>query len=144
MDLSIKPIEGSVIHYSFLWSDEYEAGITEGKKDRPSIVILTSENGKVLLAPITHRRSVEMTGLEIPMKLKRQLGLDEEKSWVVASDLNRFTWPGFDIRKIPGKSGDTCIYGNVPPEFLSQIRSLLASLLRKNLVVTVDRDEGPS
>ncbi|WP_375554679.1 hypothetical protein [Roseovarius mucosus] len=144
MDLSVRPNEGSVIHYSFLWSNEHEAGITEGKKDRPSIVILTSDNGKFLVAPITHRGAVEMTGLEIPTKLKRQLGLDEDKSWVVASDLNRFTWPGFDLRKVPGADKDTCIYGSVPPEFLSQIRSLLASLLKKNLVATIDRDEGPS
>jgi len=34
MDLRIKPVDGAVVRYSFLWSHEHKAGLREGSKDR--------------------------------------------------------------------------------------------------------------
>jgi hypothetical protein len=32
--------------------------------------------------------------VEIPAVVKRHLGLDEARSWIVVSEINRFIWPG--------------------------------------------------
>ena len=31
---------------------------------------------------------------EVPRKLKRHLGLDEEPYWICTDQINEFTWPG--------------------------------------------------
>jgi hypothetical protein len=31
--------------------------------------------------------------------VKRHLGLDEDRSWIVVSEGNEFAWPGYDLRK---------------------------------------------
>lgn len=144
MDLRIKPVEGTVVRYSFLWSHEHRAGLREGSKDRACVVVMSSDDGRFLLAPITSRPPEKSTGIDLPLEVKRHLGLDERKSWVIGSDLNRFTWPGCDIRMVPGRNPPTYSYGHLPSGYLLQIRSTLAGLARKRLVVTIERDDGPS
>ena len=53
------PEPGLVISYSYLWHGEYEAGQEEGRKDRPSVIVLavereTDETAVVTVLPITH------------------------------------------------------------------------------------------
>src|SRR3546814_20208097 len=81
---------GLVIHDEYLWRHEYEAGEDEGRKQRPCaiIVAVTNEKGKteIIVAPITHRRPAPPSiGIEIPPRVKRHLGLDEEPSWEIGS-----------------------------------------------------------
>lgn len=144
MDLRVKPIDGTVLRYSFLWSHEHKAGLREGAKDRACVVVMSSSDGRILLAPITSRPPEKSTSIDLPLEIKRHLGLDERKSWVIASNLNKFTWPGFDIRSVPGKIPATYSYGRLPAGFLLQIQTTLAGLAKKRLVATIERDEGPS
>jgi hypothetical protein len=139
-----KPSEGSVIRYSFLWKHEFDLGIIEGKKDRPCVVVVVSEGGRILLAPITHSPPKGSTGIDVPQDIKRRLGLDETRSWVIASELNMFTWPGFDIRTVPGKTPKTFVYGVLPRGYLFQIRTEIFNLAKKRLTATVDRNDGLS
>jgi hypothetical protein len=37
------PELGLVISYSYLWQNEHAAGHDEGRKDRPSVIVLTVE-----------------------------------------------------------------------------------------------------
>ena len=70
--------------------EEHLKGQEEGVKDRPCAIILVvanEENGDrtVTVLPITHtppRQSGD--AIEIPAVTKRRLGLDDEKSWVLA------------------------------------------------------------
>ena len=122
------PEPGRVIHYEYLWRHEYEAGEDEGSKQRPCaiIVAITNEKGKIetIVAPITHRRPVPPSiGIEIPPRIKRHLGLDDEPSWVIATDLNVFEWPGVDLYPVPGDRSDTFDYGLLPPRLFEQIRA---------------------
>ena len=39
------------------------------------------------------------TAVEIPMPIKRHLGLDDDRSWIVVDEGNEFLWPGYDLRK---------------------------------------------
>lgn len=109
-----------------------------------SYLIIRWRKNTSLLAPITSRPPEKSTGIDLPIEIKRQLGLDERKSWVIASNLNKFTWPGFDVRSVPGRNPSTYLYGRIPAGFLLQVRSTLAGLVRKNLVFSLDRDDGPS
>jgi hypothetical protein len=55
------PFPGMVVRYSFLWSSEARAGETEGRKDRPCVVITAVEQSgdgrfRVRVLPITTGR----------------------------------------------------------------------------------------
>ena len=100
-----KPEAGLVVRYSYLWLREHREGREEGVKDRPCAIILAAldQDGKnqVLVVPVTHSSPAETTdGLELPAAVKRHLGLDAERSWVVLSESNLFDWPGPDLRRV--------------------------------------------
>lgn len=111
------PEPGLVVSYSYLWRDEYEAGQEEGRKDRPSVVVLALERANdgmlVTVLPITQSPPNDPdAAVEIPPRIKRHLGLDDERSRIVVSEGNDFLWPGYDLRKRPG--ADRCDYGILP------------------------------
>jgi hypothetical protein len=54
-----------------------------------------------------------------PRAVKRHLGLDEGRSWVVVDEGNEFPRPGYDLRKIPGT--DRLGFGFLPPRFFHQV-----------------------
>jgi hypothetical protein len=97
------PEAGLVICYSYLWHAEHERGREEGLKDRPCAIVLTArrESGEtvVTVAPITHSPPVTPAdAVEIPAVTQARLGLDGARSWIVVSEVNRFVWPGSDLR----------------------------------------------
>ena len=118
------PEPADVISYAYLWAREHDSGIEEGLKDRPVVVvvaqIVTEGRTELLVAPVTHATPSAGEGVLIPGRDKRQLGLDSDPSWVVTTEMNRFIWPGPDIRLV--KSGDTPLYGAIPPRLYELIR----------------------
>jgi hypothetical protein len=53
---------------------------------------------QVAVVPITHLpHSDPHVAIEIPPAVKKDLGLDEERSWIVVDEFNTFTWPGYDL-----------------------------------------------
>jgi hypothetical protein len=119
------PEPGLVISYAYLWRHEHEAGREEGLKDRPSVIVLAVERDAdgatiVIVLPITHRSPADpASGIEIPMPVKRHLGLDDDPSWIIVSEGNEFVWPGYDLRKLP--HSDRYDYGFLPPRFFNQV-----------------------
>lgn len=118
------PEPGLVIAYAYLWHHEHLAGLEEGRKDRPSVIVLTAVNESgstvVTVMPITHRQPDNPDwAIEIPPPVKRHLGLDDARSWVVVAEGNRFLWPGFDLRK--ASDADRYDYGFLPPRFFNQV-----------------------
>jgi hypothetical protein len=103
------PEAGLVIAYAYLWRREHQAGQDEGLKDRPSVIVLTAERQEdgatiVTVLPITHSAPTRPgAAVEIPAPVKRHLGLDDQRSWVVVAEGNEFLWPGYDLRKVPRK-----------------------------------------
>ena len=74
----------------------------------------------VVVLPITHTPPIDpASAVEIPIAVKRHLGLDDERSWIVVAEGNEFEWPGYDISKI-GRS-DRYDYGFLPPRFFNQV-----------------------
>jgi hypothetical protein len=119
------PEPGLVISYAYLWHYEYEAGREEGRKDRPGVIVLTVERQAdettiVTVLPITHTPPIDAaSAVEIPPAVKRHLGLDDERSWIVVAEGNEFDWPGYDLRKI-GRD-DRYDYGFLPPRFFDRV-----------------------
>ncbi|MGA0545858.1 type II toxin-antitoxin system PemK/MazF family toxin [Brevundimonas sp. VNH65] len=128
------PVPGLVISYAYLWRDEALRGQEEGRKDRPCVVVLAVEeaNGRkvVTVAPVTHTPPAHpQSAIEIPAATKQRLGLDGERSWVVAADLNRFVWPGVDLRPVR-QGAKTYAYGLLPAAFYIQLRDRIVALAK--------------
>ncbi len=58
--------------------------------------------------------------IEMPLAVKRHLGLDDDRSWIILDELNEFTWPGFDLRPVAGTPGRFA-YGFLPPALFSEL-----------------------
>lgn len=137
------PHPGQVIRYSYLWWNQARRGRSEGAKDRPCAVILArvSESGitTVYVVPITHSapESPE-AGIEIPVATKRRLRMDTQRSWIVSTELNRFVWPGPDIRPLP--SGDYS-YGYLPGKLLQAVIDQVKEHARQRRLQSIERGE---
>ncbi len=127
------PRSGLVIGYSYLWHTDYEAGEEEGRKDRPCAVVIASrtEAGDlvVTVAAITHAQPADpLDGIEIPAAVKRQLSLDGLPSWLICAELNRFVWPGPDLRPVSRSAPGQFVYGVLPPSFMRLVFDRLQAL----------------
>jgi len=137
------PEPGLVLSYSYLWKRQQKRGSEEGEKERPCVIILSIENSAgetvVTVVPVTSRPPTDnRTALAIPPKIKQHLGLDTAPSWVVVNEVNRFIWPGPDLRQIPDQPG-RFDYGFVPPRLYTAIKAALLDLHRGRRLRGVDR-----
>lgn len=135
------PVPGMVIRYAYLWRSEFERGLEEGAKDRPCAVLLavTDDAGdrKVVVLPITHTPPRDLaSAVEIPTATKRRLGLDDERSWIVITEANRFTWPGPDLRLMKSGDASTVVYGELPADLFRKVRDtwLVSATARRSVV----------
>lgn len=139
-----KPAPGLVIRYSYLWRREHSAGQEEGLKDRPCAIILAmlDDEGelRVILLPITHAAPRDpQTAIELPAATKRRLGLDGERSWIILTEGNEFTWPGPDLRPIAGGGPESVALGFLPPNMFRLVRDQFLALHRRRKAAVVPR-----
>jgi hypothetical protein len=141
-----QPVAGLVIRYSYLWRDEDQRGQEEGVKDRPCAVVLVTgdedDDLVVTVLPVTHAPPADAaSAIEIPHATKRRLGLDDERSWVVLSEANRFTWPGPDLRM--ARSGDpaSVVYGLLPRALFKEISTKFGDAVEAGLSRVVARTQ---
>ena len=130
-----------VIRYAYLWRSEHARGLEEGSKDRPCAVLLAvaDEAGdrRVVVLPVTHTKPRDPAlAVEIPAATKRRLGLDEERSWIVIAEANRFIWPGPDLRPMKSGEASTIVYGELPADLFRKVRDkwLASSTARQAIV----------
>ena len=135
-----KPDNGLVINYSFLWNDELKQGKIEGRKDRPCAVVITMKSNKVAVLAITHSQPKPNTrAFELPQHIKKDLGLDSERSWVITSEVNIFDWPGFDLRPIKNK--DSVVYGKLPTTVLKKLTVIVQERIQGQQIKITNRNE---
>lgn len=139
-----EPSPGLVVRYDYLWSREATAGGMHGK-DRPACLVAATDNRThprfVVLLPITHSAPAgETVAVEIPARVRRAIGLDEEPSWVVVSEFNVDEWPNPGLSPLPGKP-DTFAYGFLPPGLFADIRAQFLKLARSASSKSVRRDK---
>ncbi|HYD86732.1 MAG TPA: hypothetical protein VEA80_04600 [Vitreimonas sp.] len=129
------PQAGMVLHYSFLWKHEAKRGQEEGAKDRPVVVlVLLADGEEVVVAPITTLSPDERApALEVPSRVRAHLGLDANQSWISLATLNRFVWPGPDLRPVPGSSPADALYGFIPQKLLDAAQQTAMAELAKRV-----------
>lgn len=139
------PKPGLVIRYSFLWSNERAAGATEGRKDRPCAIVVAAVLGpadeiQTIVAPITHATPVDTeASVEIPKSIALRLGLGERRQWIRIDELNRFSWPGFDLRPIPGTTS-RFVYGMIPEGLFETLRKKILERQSRRRVRLIPRE----
>lgn len=136
------PEPGMVLRYDYLWSREAIQGRQQGK-DRPTCLVAASDSrvnpSYVVLLPITHSPPTgDTVGIEIPAKVKKAIGLDDEPSWVIVSDYNIDEWPNAGIGQIPGKPG-IYSYSFFPPSLFATVKGKFAELVRQKRARSVKR-----
>lgn len=140
-----RPEPGLVIPYAFLWRREREEGHLEGRKVRLVVIVLSvsqSPDGpqRVTVAAVTHSPPADPAeAIEIPPRVKAALGLDLDRSWVVLTEVNQFTWPGFDLRPVPGRP-DAFAYGFLPPRLFGLIVAGILTLAAERHLARTNRD----
>ena len=138
------PVPGLVIRYSYLWASERARGQEEGVKDQPCAIILATADeagGQVVtMLPISHTPPPHpLLAVEIPAAVKRRLKLDDERSWVVLTEANRFTWPGPDLRPLQPGNAQSTAYGSLPYGLFEEIRLKFVAVLKSQAVSAVAR-----
>jgi hypothetical protein len=87
------------------------------------------EDTRVYMVPITHAAPRDAAeAAELPLPVKRHLGLDVERSWVVLTEANVFAWLRPDLWPLPGQGPDSVAYGHLPPRLLRAIRDRFVAL----------------
>jgi len=104
------PEPGLVISYAYVWEDEARRGQQEGRKNRPCVIALA---------------------------VQRHLGLDDERSWVVVSEGDKFVWPGYDLRKVPGTGRYD--FGFLPPRFFKEVLAAVRAWHKARKVTLTQR-----
>jgi hypothetical protein len=134
------------IRYGFLWRDEAARGLEEGGKDRLCVVILVTEEdpqGPVVTAlPVTHTPPRDASlAVELPAATTRRLGLDDQRSWIVVTDANRFIWPGLDLGFARGGDSASLAYGLLCAHIFNEMRAKFISAVRAPKAAAVARAE---
>jgi hypothetical protein len=136
-----RPTPGMVVRYAYLWRHEKERRRESGIKDRPCAIVAAVRKARgevyVMVVPITHRPPDDSSlAVRLPAGVKRHLGLDQSSSWVVDSEVNRFRWPGPDIRPVAAAEG-RFTYGSLPVEIFDEVRRKLLDVYeRRKLTMT--------
>jgi uncharacterized protein YifN (PemK superfamily) len=139
-----EPVPGLVIRYDFLWKNELGRGRIEGVKVRPCAVVIVvrgadGKAGPVIVAPVTHAPPHSTSdAIEIPTAIKRHLGLDEQRSWIVVNEVNRVSWDDAGIEPV---SRTKWVYGALPQSFLKQVQERIDALAQTRKVSLVDREK---
>jgi hypothetical protein len=145
------PHPGLVISYAYLWADENARGLEEAAKDRPCAIVVArrltkgiggSMKSVVTVVPVTHTEPRDPAkAIEMPAPLKKYLGLEARRSWIVVDETNEFLWPGPALRPVARTRRDTFSYGTLPPKFFGKLRQRLLDIARSNRLRRVVRTD---
>ena len=115
-----------------MWAHEAARGEEDGRKHRPVVVVIARAEvdgqTELLVVPVTTQPPTRAgDGFEIPTRIKTHLGLDAARCWIMVTELNRFRWPGPDIRPIEHGEERTPYYGFIPqPLFDAVLAAVIA------------------
>jgi hypothetical protein len=135
------PVPGLVIRYGYLWAEEHRRGQEEGVKDRPCAVVLITTHAHseqwVTVLPVTPTN--REFAVKISAATKRRLALDDERSWVVITEANRFLWPGPDLRPAQQGAAQSVAYGQLPYTLFEEMRQKFIAAIRARRAGLVSR-----
>ena len=149
MHVPDEPPIGNLVAYEYLWLSQ-ENTRHDGAKAYPVALIFA----KKIIASLTLAYAVGMShkpphasekAIEVPKKLKRHLGLDEDRSWIYTDQLNEFTWPGPDLRlaewlsKLPS-ARNSCIIGALPNNWFALLKQDVIENLKLKRAAIIRRN----
>lgn len=132
------------MRYAYLWTREADAGAEEGRKDRPCAVVLAVARAggaaEVVVASITSSAPARAAdGVELPAETRRRLGLQDAPCWVVLTEVNRFAWPGPDLRPVETAAGPSWGHGLLPARLFRRVRDGIVARARARTLRAVPR-----
>ena len=144
--MPVSPRPGDVIRYAYLWTNERDANREEASKDRPSAVVLTVRDDagdpSIFVVPIIPRRPERAKdGEELAAATRKRLNLQDAPCWVLVSDVNRFIWPGPDLRPVERPAGAFYRHGALPADQFRRIRDAVLQRARTHRLGVVPRSE---
>jgi hypothetical protein len=139
----VKPDIGLVIRHAYLWWNEARKSREEGVKDRPCVIVHRRKNEhsetEVYIVPVTHTPAeTPERAMEIPQATKTRLRLDDARSWIITTEVNRFIWPGPDIRPVPGGG---MAYGLLPANMTRDLVRRIKENARDRSLLVGGRDD---
>ncbi|WP_374143966.1 hypothetical protein [Sphingomonas sp.] len=137
----VRGVPTDVLSYVYLWAHEADAGRDEGSKERPVVVVLSTQSvgarTRVIVAPVTTKAPQPGDAtIEMPGAVQRQLGLGDDRCWIIASETNSFLWPGPDLRPVRREGDGSPYYGKMPGNLVRQVRELFRQIGAAKLRVT--------
>jgi hypothetical protein len=139
-----EPQAGMVIRYEYLWARQHEQGMAYGEKTRPCAILAVvndKDDTTVYVSPITHTAPFHPEeSILLTQETKRRLGLDTQNSWLMVNEVNKFTWPGDDLRRVPHVQPASYTYGMLPETVLLEARSKLKEFNQRRQMHLVPRD----
>lgn len=102
--------------------------------------VMRKDSGEtdVLVAPITHSPPREAdVAIEIPHQVGRHLGLDDERGYIVADQVNTVSWDDAGI--VPVRPGRQWAYGRIPKGLYDQLRAAMLVLLNDRRLKIANR-----
>ena len=138
------PKVGQIIRYAYLWKNEADTGLEEGLKDRPAVIVIAQKREgdeiRVVVAPITHSAPTQTDeAVEVPAATRRRVGLDNERQWIMLSELNSFLWPGPDLRPMQGEGPESVIIGELPAALSTLLNAQLQARIKARRVAITTR-----
>jgi hypothetical protein len=76
----------------------------------------------------------------MPAAIAKSLGLDAKRHWLRLTQLNRFIWPGYDLRPRPDDP-NRVDYGFIPEAFFNQVKAAIIAENSKRKLSITPRDE---
>jgi len=140
------PKPGTVIRYAYLWREEASRGQEEGLKDRPAVVVLTTQlddgQHRVMVVPITHSPPTDPErAVEVSAMTAQRLGLDDGRQWIITTECNYFNWPGPDLRFVRGTEPPTAELGFLGSKLAQQVLEKVRAEGRSKSLGMVPRTE---
>jgi len=97
---------------------------------------------EVVVAPITSSAPARSAdGVELPAETRRRLGLQEAPCWIMLTEVNRFAWPGPDLRPVETAAGLVWSHGLLPARLFERVRDAIAARARARTLRAVPRPE---
>ena len=97
---------------------------------------------QLLVVPVTTRPPRQGdAAVEMPERVRRHLGLGDNRCWIVADEYNVFTWPGPDIRPVRHGKDISPRYGAIPGKLFEQVRSLMLRVANAGMLKATRRTE---
>jgi len=77
----------------------------------------------------------------MPAGRRKESKLDDERSWVVVTEFNRFVWPGVDLQPRPGVTPRRYDFGVIPGKFIARVIEVFDAARRARRVAPVVRTD---